>query len=62
METSVTQVRRKKARLIVVEDEPKNGTARKESKGSGMVMRCVTCDKTLEDVLEKRSLMEKPRP
>jgi hypothetical protein len=47
---------------MVVDEEPKNGTARKESNGSGKVMREVTCDKTLAEVLEKRSLMEKPRP
>jgi hypothetical protein len=58
----VIQVRRKKARLTVVEEEPKNGTARKESKGSGTVMSDDTCDKSLADVLEKRSPMEKLRP
>jgi len=62
VDTSVTQVSKKKARLMVVEDEPKKGTARKESKGSGMVMRDDTCDSSLADALEKRSLMEKPLP
>lgn len=39
VDTRVTQVRRKKARLTVVDEEPKNGTARKDSSGSGMVIK-----------------------
>ena len=37
VDSKVIQGKRKKARLMVVEDEPKKGMARKDSRGNGMV-------------------------